>query len=46
MIKLHKGENETPSGETFYSYLSKVINPGRKKTRKEKKESKRHLNLN
>ncbi len=34
MIKLHKGENTNPRGDTFYSYLSKVINPGgRKKTK-------------
>ena len=29
-IKLYKGKNNTPSGDSFYSYLSKVISPGRK----------------
>ena len=30
-IKLYKGGNEVPSGDSFYSYLSKVISPGKKK---------------
>ncbi len=33
-IKLYKGENKTPTGDSFYSYLSKVISPGRKKSKK------------
>ena len=33
-IKLYKGENEAPKSGSFYSYLSDVINPGRKKGKK------------
>ena len=29
-IKLYKGKNTEPAGDSFYSYLSRVINPGRK----------------
>ena len=33
-IKLYKGNNSEPAGDSFYSYLSKVINPGKKGKKK------------